>query len=404
LLAVSKEKYLRHGDSIFDEESYEQVLDILKDTLESIDHHTPIKDADYWQYYEAIESFLYGDLNKEEDGEIWGVSNFHSIWESMCLTYIAQTTNPSFLLHLDSKYVSINLLKQLKSYDKIVDLSNKFKLNESYLNPDAVIFSSLINQIRFEETNYKIRENSWNDYGYKTSIQGDKAGNIAYIGQPTGIHTIEKLKEIYPFEQRYGITITERLPQNFYSFWYISEDTIQNDLAAMRDFNHFFYIALEKNITEWDDFVKEILQPLDISCDNHFSWSSSSNVFIHSFFRHLTPKELKEQFVTFTNQILSNIEIIDIKYMSSDYLRDSTKIEEIKRRSVRKQFVYEYLIQKELERRQDKFSNLSIQSSFWLPSYRPDDPNLIEDGETFMDGYIQLKNINFAVLAENYVA
>jgi len=50
-----KEKYLRHGDSIFDEESYKQVLDILKDTLESIDHHTPIKDADYWQYYEAIE-------------------------------------------------------------------------------------------------------------------------------------------------------------------------------------------------------------------------------------------------------------------------------------------------------------------------------------------------------------
>ena len=90
--------------------------------------------------------------------------------------------------------------------------------------------------------------------------------------------------------------------------------------------------------------------------------------------------------------------------MDSDYLKDSNKIEEIKSRSIRKQFVYEYLLQKNLEKRKDGFSDLRIRSSFWLPSYRPDDPNLIEDGETFMDGYIQLKNVNFAVLAESYTA
>ncbi len=41
---------------------------------------------------------------------------------------------------------------------------------------------------------------------------------------------------------------------------------------------------------------------------------------------------------------------------------------------------------------------------FWIPSYRPEDPKLIQNGETFIDDYIQLKNINFAVLAEKYIA
>ena len=417
-----REKYLRSEDSIFDEQSYEQVLNILKDALEIIDHNTPIKDADYWQYYEAIELFLYGDLNKEEDGEIWGVSNFCDIWESMCLTYIAQNTDPSYLLHLDFKYVSTRMREKIQQSPKIISLSHIFKFKESDktdLNPDAVIFSeiinsSFINKTRLERIDYKVSSSQWDDYGYKTSIQGEKACKVAYIGQPTGIYTIEKLKEFYPFDvKKERITINDRLPKEFHSFWDISSNISDYALVEMHDFNHLFYIALEKHITKWDDFVRQILSPLNISCDSYsssFEYSSECNVFTDSFFRGLTPQDLKEKFTTFINLIFNrfnsifNFDIIDVKYMNSDYLKDSTKIEEIKSRSVRKQFVYEYLLQKHLEKRKDKFSDLPIRSSFWLPSYRPDDPNLIEDGETFMDGYIQLKNVNFAVLAESYTA
>ncbi|MBD2317581.1 hypothetical protein [Phormidium tenue] len=409
-----REKYLRSSDSLFEEQSYEHVLDILKDALETINHNTPIKDADYWEYYEAIELFLYGDLNKEEDGEIWGVSNFHSVWESMCLIYIAQNTDSSDVLHLDCKYVSNIIVEIIQASTKNIILHNTFKVNDSFLNPDAVIFSSVINQIRVDKIDYKINSSSWDDYGYKTSIEGDIACNIAYIGQPTGIYSIEKLREFYPFdERRQTIRINRRLPLNFYSFWHITNDISNYDLVKMHNFNHLFYIALEKHISIWDDFVQEILQPLNISCDDYSSYFHKSfecNVFTDSFFRNLTPQELKEKFTSFIKLIsnrfnsMFNFDIIDIKYMNSDYFKDSTKIEEIKSRSVRKQFVYEYLLQKYLDQRKDKFSDLPIRSSFWLPSYRPDDPNLIEEGETFMDGYIQLKNINFAVLAENYIA
>ena len=408
-----REKYLRSGDSLFDEQSYEQVLDILQDTLEIIDHNTPIKDADYWQYYEAIELFLYGDLNKEEDGEIWGVSNFCDVWESMCLTYIAKNTNPSYLLHLDFNYVSTRILEQIDRNHKIINLSNTFKFKEIYLNhdevinlnPDAVILSSSLNKIRFNKTGYKIHSSPWDDYGYKTSIIGDILCNIAYIDQPTGVYTIEKLKEFYPYDKTFKrVIVNKRLPSHFYSFWEITDETC--DLVKMHDFNHLFYIALESHITEWDSFVQEILNPLGINISNRFI---GSNVFTYSLFRSCSPEDLKGQFSKFTNLLsdysnsIFNFDIVDIKYMSPDYLKNSTKIEEIKIRSIRKQFVYEYLLQKYLEKTRDKFCDLPIHSSFWLPSYRPDDPNLIEEGETFMDGYIQLKNINFAVLAENYI-
>jgi hypothetical protein len=184
-------------------------------------------------------------------------------------------------------------------------------------------------------------------------------------------------------------------------------------------FNHLFYLALEKHITDWNQFLEEILQPLGVIFDlRHYS--SKRNVFTHSLLRDycvilasgVKPKysieELKRRFDNFIQQVFNQyeefFEVIDIKYLTSEYFCDHNKVEEIKRRSVRKQFVYEYLLQRTLERKNERFSNLSIRSSFWLPSYQPDNSDLLEEGSTFMDGYIQLKNVNFMVLAESYLA
>jgi hypothetical protein len=220
-----------------------------------------------------------------------------------------------------------------------------------------------------------------------------------------------------------GLNITHRLPKIFYSYWKVPETILVQDLSKMYYFNHFFYIALEKDITDWDSFDKQILKPLDINFDTHLSSiDPKSNVFTHSLFRDratsstYSSEHMKDEFTRFIKQALefNKIEIIDIKYLTDDYFCDSTNINDIKSRSVRKQFIYEYLLQKNLEERKDEFSNLTINSSFWLPIYRscnsallrllPHYSDLIRDGETFMDGYIQLKNINFTVLAENYIS
>ncbi len=409
-----RQHYLGSQDSIFDEQTYEQTLDILKDALEIIDHNTSIKDTDYWQYYEAIELFLYGDFNQSEDGEIWGISNFHSVWESMCLTYLAQNIDSFLLLKLDAEYLSPRLSARVESSVKAIDLSNVFQINNSELKPDATIYGSLSNRIKVQETyQIKIPSLNWNDAGYTTTVKGLEIEEknvkwkdsvyhprIAYIGQPCNLHTIKELEKHYPKDRLNRIFINKPLPANFYSFWLVAKEFDSNYLHKMYFFNHFFYLAMKKNATDWNEFNEKILKPIGANFDRN-KGGSKNNVFTKSIFNY-SQEKIKEHFDLFMQRVFS-FEIIDIKYLTSQYFCNSDNIQEIKRRSIRKQFTYEYLLQKKLVKEYWKDSKFTIHSSFWLPSYRPNDSNLIEDGSTFMDDYIQLKNVNFQVLADNYV-
>ncbi|BAQ61663.1 hypothetical protein GM3708_2069 [Geminocystis sp. NIES-3708] len=83
-----QDNYLTNHQSIFDSETSLETISILKETLENIDKNTHYKDNNYWQLYEAIELFLYGEINPEgEDGEYWGIKGFSFVWEDMCHTY-----------------------------------------------------------------------------------------------------------------------------------------------------------------------------------------------------------------------------------------------------------------------------------------------------------------------------
>ncbi|MEG4107177.1 hypothetical protein [Microcoleus sp. S13_C5] len=412
-----RQHHLGNQDSLFDEHSYEQVLDILKDALETIDHNTPIKDADYWQYYEAIKLFLYGNWHQAENGEIWGIKNFHSVWESMCLTHLVQIVDPSLLLHLDDRYLSSRTVERAKSSAKLIDLSKTFNINGSLLKPDALVLTLITHKIKGEKT-YKVSADKWDDNYYKTTINGiindwGKIARIGYIGQMPSMrdtmshHTIKKLQELYQIDKWGSVIIDTPLPQNFYSFWEISFPLDSESLHKMYYFNHFFYLPIKKQIMDWDRFNKKILQPLGIF-SGPFYQGPRSDVFNASLFRDKDVEWMREQFNDFIRQFLNQdecfCEIIDIKYLDTKYFRYPNKIEEIKRRSIRKQFVYEHLLQKTLEKRKDHYSNLSIRSSFWLPSYLPDDSELLQDSDPFMDGYIKLKKVNFKLLAETYFA
>ena len=415
-----KQHYLGTGDSIFYEQYYEQVLDILKDALETIDHNTSIKDADYWQYYEAIKLFLYGDWQQAENGEIWGIKNFHSVWESMCLTHLVQVTNPSLLLYLDDRYLNSRTLERVKSSAKVINLSNVLQVNGSPLKPDAIVLTPINSQIQAENTYTVSPSTGWNDYHYLTIIAGLDIDEpkVAYVGQPLKEHTVKKLQELYQKDESSNLLIDARLPNNFYSFWKIPERLDADSLHKMKYFNHFFYLALEKRILDWDKIYEEILKPLGVILGLR-SKDFRANVFTNSLLRYYcvieygcdkprySIEDMKEEFNGFIKQVFNRyeefFEVIDIKYLTSEYFCHHSKIEDIKRRSVRKQFVYEYLLQKSLERKNDRFSSLSIRSSFWLPSYRSDDSDLLEEEATFMDGYIQLQNVNFMVLVESYL-
>ncbi len=100
-----REQHLTHDQSLFHEETFEITLFSLKEILDDIDKITAYKDDDYWQLYEAIETFLYGELDMEnthEEGIFWGISKFWPIWEDICNTYAFKTFD---ILYADTNVV-----------------------------------------------------------------------------------------------------------------------------------------------------------------------------------------------------------------------------------------------------------------------------------------------------------
>lgn len=98
----------------------------------------------------------------------------------------------------------------------------------------------------------------------------------------------------------------------------------------------------------------------------------------------------------------TSVKIIDIKYHDVNYFLNKNNQKENKEKNLRKQFVYEYLLQKRLKKHFSNNLMPNIESSFWIPDYRPDDSNLFRKDQVFLDDYIELNKVNFLLLAENY--
>ena len=128
----------------------------MKDTLEVIDNYTPLKDKDYWDFYDAIKVFLFGELDTSSEGNIWGVGNFNAVWEAICLTHLAKTVDPAFILYLDKQFIPTTILNKLNNRNPIIDISRIFTINAKNLSPDAVIISlqdEQSNSILFVDSN-----------------------------------------------------------------------------------------------------------------------------------------------------------------------------------------------------------------------------------------------------------
>jgi hypothetical protein len=93
-----RDDYLTINQSIFDKDTFSETIIILKEALDNIDKNTYYKDPDYWQLYEAIEIFLYGEINpNQSDGDFWGIRGFSMLWEDMCNTFFFKTCRDDIL-------------------------------------------------------------------------------------------------------------------------------------------------------------------------------------------------------------------------------------------------------------------------------------------------------------------
>ncbi|MEQ9667982.1 hypothetical protein [Coleofasciculus sp. G2-EDA-02] len=164
------------------------------------------------------------------------------------------TVLPEYILHLDTRFLSNNVVSLANSNTKIVDLANAFSINGRRLVPDAVIFSTGFNEFRQREKNTILLKKqtyngtTWNDYGYTTKFESPDFSKvylkIAYKGQPYYKHTFEELEKVYN-TQNDQLIINFQLPSNFYSFWEIDLKRLNfKSLDMIFRLNHVFYVAL----------------------------------------------------------------------------------------------------------------------------------------------------------------
>ncbi|NET16591.1 MAG: hypothetical protein F6K08_29130, partial [Okeania sp. SIO1H6] len=405
LSARFRQKYIGYEYSLFSENYYSLIINTLRDALETIDNYTALKDIDYWDFYDAVEKFLFGELDDVEDGKIWGFNNFHSVWEGMCLTYLLRYTNPCFVCYLNSRYIASEIIAHLNYKNRIIDLSKIFHVNGKDIFPDAVIISfqnknnpsnATLSNLIPPATSYKIEKvKNWNDLQYYTTFKCNKYQlKIALLHQNPELenHTFNELAKFCKLE---GDTlIVNSLPNQFYSYWEILDDFSLEQLQMMENLNHIFYLALKFGILSADRFFQRFIDYVLGS-----EYLLKDNIFYLSLFRDKdrlrSLKEINQSFSNFLNKIMNkiSIQVIDIKYANFDYYLNPENREEVKSRSVRKQFVYEYLIQNYLENYQSTVKNWNINSEFWLPTYRKNLP-VLTPGTKYMDNYVKLMGVN----------
>jgi hypothetical protein len=166
-----KELHLFPQASLFEQDSFEQVKTILKDRLELIDHHTPIKDDEYWKLRDAIYAFLYGEPVQGLSDTYWGIKNFWPIWEDLCLEAVKKSSLKDNVRLADTKRDDLfDEPKEIGTKDIIfndrVD-DYPFKINFSnqvkYLYPDLMFQLTLGEPVKYK--------NTYLDVGYKTQIK-----------------------------------------------------------------------------------------------------------------------------------------------------------------------------------------------------------------------------------------
>lgn len=169
------ETHLTSQDSVFNKDTSEATILILKEQLQVIDQSTPYKDDDYYRFFDAIETFLYGEFDDESAGNIiWGVDKFSAVWEELCYAFAEQSYGDSILYADRSGTVDEGNLTRYYTYRNFdppgVYIKTEFRvpfylqLNDlSYrrkLRPDLVL--------SFEKSLYFKREAPYVDKSGKT--------------------------------------------------------------------------------------------------------------------------------------------------------------------------------------------------------------------------------------------
>jgi len=233
------EQHLSHEESLFNEETFETTIRTLKGVLDDIDKRTAYKDEDYWRLYEAIETFLYGELdmdNLHEDGTFWGISNFSSVWEDMCATWafakFADVKKKRFeILYADTNIVFNGKNVGNTRYGKYVKLYKK----ASFDNPFFIEFRFPDYKRRWMRPDLVLNDNSLGDELNLFPIDIFGIFDWKYMDESSFINGNKKIKTDVTKQLSYEFCVQKSnsnavIQSDFYIPWFGNRQQIDNEI------------------------------------------------------------------------------------------------------------------------------------------------------------------------------
>jgi hypothetical protein len=137
---IFKGQHLSGDSGLFQVQSHDRTIELLKEKLAEFERQIGWKDADFWQFFDVIQIFLYGDRAYDGEGEYWGVNSFSLVWEDMCLSWVFANCYED-ILFADSEHHANNNVGRFPVY-MAEHFHNTFYIchngKKRYLKPDIV--------------------------------------------------------------------------------------------------------------------------------------------------------------------------------------------------------------------------------------------------------------------------
>jgi hypothetical protein len=361
-----KEKYLSENSSLFDKETFTETLTILKDTLDDINKFTAYKDEDYWHFYEAIYTFLYGEneFDDSEDGTIWGLDNFSFVWEELCYNYaVTEEFKQEKIVFADKfgRFITQNGFKNPFT----ISINAK---HPRYIRPDLVVVDESPTDWKTSLVEYL------NEFQSSDNQQLDELADF----------TFSFLKEVFNLEK-------------------IEIHHLNNDYVNLRlnpkYQNHTFSDIWEIYQSFVDKNPKVIREPLQDYFRNvaHIH----KREFIETILMKITGFKLEH--LINRKPFIFDFTIIDYKYVAEQLFKSINLIPQ-RKHDIKKQLVYEMALQSGYETRKTK-------SEFWIPGYftiaEGEEPKIWEEVENLNyelnNNEIVVVKLNFEHLQEIYL-
>lgn len=419
------EHHLAAGDGLFEPKSWNYVRSMLLERLEVIDQNTAFKDDDYHILYDALFAFLDGQSDRASDGPIWGISTFAPVWEDVCRYHLLTSRKDEVVACDTSSLVDLSDLPTGLAYTQISEFSdggtarlhmigelqNVFLVNGAKIYPDCVVRPAGLDGCR--------------QAVYARFGRGDLGDTFNLVEPLIDIHYNDVWKDI---RSQSGPTQREAAPK----FLALLNDRPPGALTAfmlgravagayevdLRDsraniFNRIISTGLCGSVHP--DFL------LGVIWETYFDKSDSLRdraalarrkslggyVVAMAFLASPmgTSAAFQEVGLVATNLEAASAEelagafrpctVIDFKYFDISYFGGNNK--ELRERSMRKQFVYEYLLH------QSSICQHGVVSEFWIPTWSADERvEASRSHSKFMGDSIPICHINLRKLIETY--